>query len=785
MSGILLGALAYSGLNKNKIKSTNNEKTKSTNDINYSTNIKDMMNKIESNQTQQNYRKPEYLNQFDDLRFDNIGDPAGINDSYNTLIGQNASLKRDIQVKENFSFFDQNRDGTYNIVSQDNFVHNNMYPNTTQRDINKSLNYSQRKMETFTGSSNNIILKQPSKHLFEPMADLTYIYGAPVNSDLLKQRYLASNKNNMGDLPFSSKAKVLPGIEGSVQSGTYNVYRINPPTVDQLRSNGNKKITYLNKPLESMKKGEIRGNDFNVTKYKLPDFREQKFSDLVATKAIVDRQRQDGVFTNIESQRGENEIFHHGHSVNSTMGYAPDVSTICFETSKKESYENNNSHSVADNLFKPVLTNSKSYTICDNQRTSINTNYQGGIQLSTQTYNGVLDKAKDTIKQTTSHNIITNITPSSYETYTNISGCAKPTIKQHTSHNIVSNITPSSYETYTNISDCAKPTLKQHTSHNIVSNITPSIYETYTNISDCAKPTIKQHTSHNIVSNLTPPIYETYTNISDIAKPTIKQNTSHNIVANITPSTNDTYSTITDKLKPTIKQCTSHNIVSNIMPNVHEGYTNITDIAKNTIKQTTENTQYIGTLNDGNNSTYLEYNDNAKATIKETTSALPQPISNIYSSSGNTYSKTKNDIAKETIKQTTVNNNYISNLKSNINSQISHESANNMTQNICREAVVTFNRPANGKSDLNGPYINKDTVKFNDSVLYSYTGNPYKALDHSVAPTLSNQQIIDINNIKSQSKPINQSVSYYINSNYINTLNNNPYVNDIFHQKNY
>jgi len=723
MSGILLGALAYSGLNKNKIKSTNNEKTKSTNDINYSTNIKDMMNKIESNQTQQNYRKPEYLNQFDDLRFDNIGDPAGINDSYNTLIGQNASLKRDIQVKENFSFFDQNKDGTYNIVSQDNFVHNNMHPNTTQRDINKSLNYSQRKMETFTGSSNNIILKQPSKHLFEPMADLTYIYGAPVNSDLLKQRYLASNKNNMGDLPFSSKAKVLPGIEGSVQSGTYNVYRINPPTVDQLRSNGNKKITYLNKPLESMKKGEIRGADFNVTKYKLPDFREQKFSDLVATKAIVDRQRQEGVYTNIESQRGENEIFHHGHSVNSTMGYAPDVSTICFETSKKESYENNNSHSVADNLFKPVLTNSKSYTICDNQRTSINTNYQGGIQLSTQTYNGVLDKAKDTIKQTTSHNIITNITPSSYETYTNISGCAKPTIKQHTSHNIVSNITPSIYETYTNISDCAKPT--------------------------------------------------------------IKQNTSHNIVANITPSTNDTYSTITDKLKPTIKQCTSHNIVSNIMPNVHEGYTNITDIAKNTIKQTTENTQYIGTLNDGNNSTYLEYNDNAKATIKETTSALPQPISNIYSSSGNTYSKTKNDIAKETIKQTTVNNNYISNLKSNINSQISHESANNMTQNICREAVVTFNRPANGKSDLNGPYINKDTVKFNDSVLYSYTGNPYKALDHSVAPTLSNQQIIDINNIKSQSKPINQSVSYYINSNYINTLNNNPYVNDIFHQKNY
>jgi hypothetical protein len=26
---------------------------------------------------------------------------------------------------------------------------------------------------------------------------------------------------------------------------------------------------------------------------------------------------------------------------------------------------------------------------------------------------------------------------------------------------------------------------------------------------------------------------------------------------------------------------------------------------------------------------------------------------------------------------------------------------------------------------------------------------------------------------------------YYINKNYINTLEDNPYVNDIFHQKNY
>ena len=685
MSGILLGALAYSGLNKTKNKSTEKKNT-----INYSTNIKNSMDKVEYNQARQNYRKPEYLNQFDDLRFDNIGDPAGENDTYNTLIGYNASLKRDLQARDNFSFFETDKDGTYNIISKDNFVHNNMFPSTTQRDIDKSLSYSQRKMETFTGSSNNVVLKQANKHLFEPVKDLSYIHGAPVNTDLLKQRYLASNKNNMGNLPFSSKARVLPGVEGAVQQGTYAVYRVNPPTVDQLRIDDNKKISYLNKPLETMKKGEVRGPDFNATKFKVPDFREQKFSDLVANKATVDREKQDGIYTNMNSQRGEGEYYQPGPGNNSTMGNGPDLSKTSFEGSKKENYLNDNAHAITDNTFKPVFTNAKAYTVCDNQRSSVNTNYQGGIMLSTQAYSSMTDKAKDTIKQCTSHNII-------------------------------SNIAPDVYETYTNISDKAKPTIKQCTSHNIISNIAPDVNETYTTITDKAKPTIKQCTSHNIISNVAPDVYETYT-------------------------------TITDKAKPTIKQCTSHNIISNIAPDVYEGYTNITDKAKQTIRQTTETTKYIGPVNDNNNmATYVEFEDTAKNTIK----------------------------------QTTIDNNYRGNVRTDVNAQISHDAANNMTPNVCREAVVSFNRPANGKADLYGPYIEKKNVEFPDTIHYSYAGNPYKALDHSVAPTLSNDQIKNINTIKTNSKPKNQTVSYYINSNYINTLNNNPFVNDIYHQKNY
>jgi hypothetical protein len=272
----------------------------------------------------------------------------------------------------------------------------------------------------------------------------------------------------------------------------------------------------------------------------------------------------------------------------------------------------------------------------------------------------------------------------------------------------------------------------------------------------------------------------------DKAKPTIKQCTSHNIITNIAPDVNETYTKYMDKAKPTIKQCTSHNIITNVAPDVYERYANVTDNAKQTIRQTTETTKYIGSINDNNNNaTYVEFEDNAKPTIKETTAVIPQPISNAHVSIATTYPRTKGDTAKNTIKQTTIDNNYIGNIRTDVNAQISHDAANNMTPNICREAVVTFNRPANGKADLHGPYIDRDNVEYAESILYSYAGNPYKALDHSVVPTLSNKQIKDINTIRTNSKPTNQTVSYYINSNYINTLNNNPFVNDIYHQKNY
>ena len=127
MSGILLGKI--------------------NNGIQYNSNIENNIKMIEQNQAKQNFSKPEYLNQFDDLRFDSISNPVGENDTYKTLLGINSYVKKDLEIRDNYSYFNSNDNGTYNVISPDQFTHNNMMPNTTQRDVNKSVDFSQRKLE--------------------------------------------------------------------------------------------------------------------------------------------------------------------------------------------------------------------------------------------------------------------------------------------------------------------------------------------------------------------------------------------------------------------------------------------------------------------------------------------------------------------------------------------------------------------------------------------------------------------------------------------------------------
>ena len=935
MSGILLGPIANNTIN-NKLESI------------YNSNISGKMNMIERNQSMQASKynsKSGFLNQFDDLRFDNIGEPVGVNEAFTTLNGVNSSLQRNLDFQRGYSDFQKN-DMHYGVVDKNEFTHGNMIPNTSRRDFDNNSDRIGRKLETFTGAFQYYQPKKESVHLFEPMTDLTYIHGMPSITENVKNRYLPSNKNNNGNLPFETNIRVLPGLDNENQMGGYSVYRILPKNVDTLRSDTNQKISYENKPLETIKKGEVRGPNPNLTKFKMPDFRETKFEDLIPSKSSIEAPKNTGTFTNVYTMRNENDTYNPINAVNTNIGDGPDKGKTRFEPSKRENYLNDNTHGIGAIYNKPVMTNAKSFINYENQRASTNIEYEApvgsgqttgytidykdvplttarelmiygnnvlGIKSEQKSYvfsndmvlpvtnrqikntldilgpsneikHGMIynnDQAKVTIKQGTNYNDVSNATGEIKNGMTYNNDQAKVTIRQNTNYNNVSNVTGEIKQGITYNNDQAKVTIKQGTNYNDVSNATGEIKQGLTYNNDQAKVTIRQGTNYNDVSNATGEIKHGMTYNNDQAKVTIRQNTNYNNVSNATGEIKQSIIYNNDQAKNTIRQNTNYNNVSNATGEYKHGLIYNDDMAKPTIKQSTIVSNYSGTIGGCNNTTYTrDINDSAKPTIRQQTENIQyighananniestyvrdletkarttikeqtEKTQHIGHANANniestyvrdletkakttireqteetnytgviksndqegTYIKNYNDIAKPTIKQTTIaqtpagrvaNSNmgnyasltdnmkttikettltedYTGVLHGEVEKPISHDATNNVCLDDRRE-ISTYNRAPNGKSDANGPIIDRDNVRLNEPILYSYVPNPHKSLDHSVMPTVSRNTI---EKIYSMSKPVIESSSYYINPYFINTLKNNPLVNDIYHQKN-
>ena len=328
--------------------------------------------------------------------------------------------------------------------------------------------------------------------------------------------------------------------------------------------------------------------------------------------------------------------------------------------------------------------------------------------------------------------------------------------------------------------DIAKPTQRPSTNYNEAANISNDIKNGMVYNDDIAKPTIKQTTLISTYSAMvTNPITQSYArDAKEIAKMTLREgmdNTQY--VGHLSSLVDNTYvRDYTDIAKTTTRQQTENTqYIGNINSQDNEKtyVKDYNDIAKATTRQQTENTQYIGHLNSLiNESTYSkDYNDTAKPTIRQTT-LVATPGGRVSNISAGNYTNITDDM-KKTIKETTLLKDYKGVAHGEIEQKISHEAASNMSCDDRRE-ISTYNRPANGKGDDYGPYINEATVQLNEPILYSHFPNPLKNLDYSVMPSTV------IKNIR----PVIESSSYYINPNFINTLKNNPLVNDMFHQKN-
>ena len=778
----------------------------------YNSNISGAMNYIERKQAMENSTYG-FVNQFDDLRFDNISTPSSINESHTTITGINTSLQRNLDFHNNYSEF-QNSDMHFDVVSRDQFVHNNMTPHTSHRDFDVNADRTIRKLENFTGAFEYYKPKKEAPHLFDPMKDMSFVNGMPAITSSLTDRYLPSNKNNNGNLPFETNIKVIPGVDKKNQLGSHSVYRILPKNVDHLRSDINQKITYENKPLETVRKGEFRGPNPYITKYKMPDFREMKATDFVSSRANIEGPAQTGAYTNVDTMRNEKEHYILKPAVSTNKGKRASKDTTNFTPAKKENYLNDNARSVSTNSKQVVMTNAGSYCNYNNQRSSTNSNYIAHAK-KTEPNSYVIDY-KDipltTVRQLMIHNDnilgaktdqatyvfsndmvlpvtnrqINNTTdilgPSNYvkmgATYNN--DPAKTTQRPFTNYYDTSNISTEIKHGMLYNNDVAKITQRPSTNYSEAANISNDIKNGMVYNDDIAKPTIKQTTLISTYSAMvTNPITQSYSrDVKDIAKITQREgmdNTQY--VGHLSSLVDNTYvRDYTDIAKTTTRQQTENTqYIGNINSQDNEKtyVKDYNDIAKTTTRQQTENTQYIGHLNSiANESTYSkDYNDTAKPTIRQTT-LVATPGGRVSNISAGNYTNITDDM-KKTIKETTLLKDYKGVAHGEIEQKISHEAANNMSCDDRRE-ISTYNRPANGKGDDYGPYINEATVQLNEPILYSHFPNPLKNLDYSVMPST----------VINKSKPVIESSSYYINPNFINTLKNNPLVNDMFHQKN-
>ena len=780
----------------------------------YDSNITEAMNNIERNQIIQARTKPEYLMQFDDLKLDNKGLPTDMSSSHNLRSAGVDVLSRDLNFSNGYSEI-ENFQTTYDVISKNEFTHNNMNPSSNRRDNFQDYggDRSLQKLEQFTGVPNEISKlnhnKKEKLQLFEPQKNLSWTTGMPTQTNFMQNRYVPSNKNNNANLPFENNVRVVPGLNGTNQQGVYSVYRVNPRDIDATRSKLRQQISYEQPIIQSGIQGHAPTVDPVLTKFKVPDYREITPDKFVPNKYTVDGPKQIGQFTNVQTQRNLEEFYYTTPAVNTSQGCAPSVDNTKFNESNKQNFFNDPTHAVNGNA-RPVMSNSKSYANDPTQRATIGSTNIGVVSGQTnvshgQNINNILEPTtrattgftgdkigvsspveksnyilsndfivNPTTRQTTSHNIISNLSSGTKHSPIYNENEAKQTIKQGSSHNIVSNLSSSTKHSPIYNEDEAKITIKQATSHNIVSNLSSSTKHSPIYNEDEAKTTIKQGTSHNIISNLSSgtkhsPIYN-----EDEAKTTIKQGTSHNIVSNLIGyGKSMVVQMLGQTAKPTIKQTTSHNIVANPKGSLQTYALDNSNIAKQTVREDTGNFQKLGNLG-SNTSQYVLSNDvEAKPTIKETT-LHHTPEGRAYNNIGN-YTRDEKDIAKNTIRQTTENTEQIGALRSEYTAEYSREATNNAKIDERREISVQGRTPNGGKSKTS-PNVNNTNVELNEPILYSHVPNPVQNINYMCRPNPSDNTF---------SRPVIDNSSYYISSNRVSTLKNNPYVNDIYHQKNY
>lgn len=274
-----------------------------------------------------NKHKNDFLNQFQPLTFDNKGKPVALNSIPSVEADKAREMERNLNYRNNYSSFDQNKDMTFGITDKENFVHNNMKPNFKSATYGDNVQQReqldilhQRKMEHFTGSANNLDYRPRTERrpLFNPeyTKDSTNPYGTPVMTDVFESRYIPGSEKRNEKL--FQEERVTPGLNLGYneigKQGFHDTFRVLPRGTNELRTADKPKISYSTCPINGMKgtKGPVPSQVFKRAPV---TFRENSVKDNLPSMGYIKAQTARDQFQveNIATvNRGAIETFYQG-----------------------------------------------------------------------------------------------------------------------------------------------------------------------------------------------------------------------------------------------------------------------------------------------------------------------------------------------------------------------------------------------------------------------------------------------------------------------------------------
>jgi len=677
---------------------------------------------------------------------------------------------------------------TYNRVSDEDFVFENMVPHTKSRDkiINDYNSTHALTLATFTGQKLKPT-KTEVEYMFSQDEYKDMNKKLVFNTDDVRNRYNDSvglKQNNIR--PFEPE-QVGPGLglNYNVQSlgGFRDTARVMPRDTDALRAANNPKLSYTTNinqgsrttiPTNQQHIGEVR-------KYKPEKFTEYGADVIWAGKAahlgplpthhfvLKDTNRKESAidhgYTNATNKGG---IYHLNLEGNATSMHKTQLHTEGIPV-----------RAVKGGIKRYNQGNDSSYVNYITQRSTTNNSDHGFVK-GAEHFNTVhyTDDAKPTIREDIATQLNTNIGRGGTSGYhqQHIDE-AKATIRENIATQLNTNIghggTSGYHQQYT---DEAKTTIREDTATQLNTNIgrggTSGYHQQHI---DEAKATIRENIATQLNTNIgrggTSGYHQQYT---DEAKATIRENIATQLNTNIgRGGTSGYYQDQKDEAKATIRENMSSQLNTNIGRGGVSGYyQDQKDEAKATIRETTASNLNTNIGKGGISGYYQDQKDEAKATIKETTSTHLNL--GVNSNASKAYYQNLKDEARSTIRE---------DISTQLNSNVGPTAINreaifykNTVETSDGREIVAKQRIPTTRGAYNVPnkqFINielKDDPKFDPLMIRDGTNKYVLRADTEYNLKKNNTQ---------QTMPI-------FDANFLNimndTLENNPIVNNLIHK---